>query len=297
MNSAKALFTKSLFTITILLFCSATGFAQTKYKVVCDKTDNTIKVVEAQNLSANYVPIKGGFPFRQIAEQWISDNFTTKECNPEDVADQMQTKQNTSTQANKMHTVPSSKNPQTTAPPPSPQQPQARRSTTPRINYRNSSIIFHGKFSNLGDAFYLSESMMPGFEVGFEQLFGKQGYFGTGITGNFFFSDMDGWNDSDLETIYFFRIPAFGGYRIQKRMFVAMFEAGGALNTSLRGTPLTLDTYGLSSENMSFNFLIRAKVGFPGIMFELGYDTWLTDVFVDDSFRMSAITMGIRVSF
>jgi len=295
MNSTKALFTISLFTIIILLFCSATGFTQIKYKVVCDKTDNTIKVVEAQNLSANYVPIKGGFPFRQIAEQWISDNFTTKECNPEDIADQMQTKQNTSTQANKMHTVPSSNNPQTTTP--MPQQPQPRRSTPPKINYRNSSIIFHGKFSNLGEAFYLSESMMPGFEVGFEQLFGKQGYFGTGITANFFFSDMDGIQDVDSEMIYFFRFPVFGGYRIQKKKFVAMFEAGGAVNTGMRGTELNLESFGQSAEDFSFNFLVRAKVGLPGIMFEVGYDTWLSDVFIDDTFKMSAISIGLRISY
>ncbi|MDB4584257.1 hypothetical protein N9164_13985, partial [Draconibacterium sp.] len=150
---------------------------------------------------------------------------------------------------------------------------------------------------NLGEAFYLTENMMPGFEAGFEQLFGKQVYFGTGVSGNFYFSDMDGWNDIDLETIYFFRFPAFVGYRTQKRKLVSMFEAGAAFNTSLRGTELNLESFGQTAEDYSFNFISRIKVGLPGIMFEVGYDAWLSDVFVNGGYKMSAVTMGIRFSF
>jgi hypothetical protein len=136
-----------------------------------------------------------------------------------------------------------------------------------------------------------------GIELGFEQLFGTKGYFGTGISANFFFADMDTWQGVDSETLYFFRVPVFGGYRIQKRMFVAMFEAGGGLNTGLKATENDLDDYGLPAEDFSINFMIRAKVGFPGIMLEAGYDTWLGDVFVDEDYSMSAFRFGIRVSF
>lgn len=279
---------KTILSLTIMLFLINGSFAQTTYKVVCDKKDNTVKVVEATNKSANYIPIKSGFPFRQIAEQWISENYTTRTCNPGDRTTPNNKTQKNITQTNNQQATPSKAYP--------PSQTPSKQSP-PAINYRNSSVILHGKFSNLGEAFLLTESMMPGIEVGFEQLFGSRGYFGTGISANFFFSDMDGRQGVDAETIYSFRFPAFGGYRIQKRMFVAMFEAGGAFNTGLRGTELNLESFGRTAEDLSINFMTRVKLGFPGIMFEIGYDSWLTNVFVDDSFKMSAIRMGLRFSF
>ena len=85
-------FKKSIF-IAFLFVISLNTFAQTTYKVVCDKTDNTVKVIKSDNRSSNYVPIKGGFPFRQIAQQWIDDNYSTTTCNPAEIVKKIQTEE------------------------------------------------------------------------------------------------------------------------------------------------------------------------------------------------------------
>ncbi|MDB4584344.1 hypothetical protein N9164_14420, partial [Draconibacterium sp.] len=82
MDPTKTNLVKTIICSIFILFFIHETSGQTRYKVVCDKTDNTVKVVESENRSANYVPIKGGFPFPQIAEQWIADNYTTTVCNP-----------------------------------------------------------------------------------------------------------------------------------------------------------------------------------------------------------------------
>jgi len=280
--------TKACFLFVFLLSASLVSLAQnnSKYKVVCDKTDNTIKVVKTSDKAAKYVTLKTGFPFRQIANQWIIENHPTRSC--DDGSQTTNDENRVLTPQNTPAVMPISNptSPQTALPP-----------TPPAINYRNSSFLFHIKFSNLGEAFKLTNETMSGIEFGYEQLFGHKGYFGTGISTTFYFGSMDTWQNVDSETIYFFSIPAFGGYRIQKRMFVAMFEAGGAVNTKFQGNDAELDAFGLPAESFSVNFLARAKVGFPGVMFELGYDSWLSEVFTDNTFNMSAITVGIRVSF
>jgi len=286
MNQMKTYLIGATFLLAMLLCLLKGVSAQTTYKVVCDKKDNTVKVIESANKAANYIPIKSGFPFRQIAEQWIEDNYTTRACNPQDIKNANSKPPNNTTQTNNQVT-PSGAVPPTQTPPPAPKA----------IKYRNSSLIIHGKFSNLGEAFALSETMMPGFEVGLEQLFGQTVYFGTGVSANFFFSDMDGMYDVDTETIYSFRFPAFAGYRRQTNKFVAMIEAGGAFNTKMQGTELNLESFGKTAEDYSINFMVRARFGLPGIMFEVGYDSWLTDVFVDDGFKMSALRAGIRFNF
>ena len=197
MNLSSLLKLKKSILFVFLFTLSLNTFAQTTYKVVCDKTDSTVKVIKSDNRSPNYVPIKGGFPFRQIAQQWIDDNYSTTTCNPEEIVKQIQSQVEKSTQVQN-----NTQNIQPVQPAGTKLQPSSTVSNQP-LNYKKSSFLMNAKFSNLGEAFMLSEKLMPGFEVGIEKTFGAQIYFGTGINVDFYLSDMDGRFDVEIETIYF----------------------------------------------------------------------------------------------
>jgi hypothetical protein len=49
--------------------------SQKSYKAVCDKTDGTVKIVDSEDRSPSLVPLKGGFPFYQVAEKWVNENY------------------------------------------------------------------------------------------------------------------------------------------------------------------------------------------------------------------------------
>ncbi|HSL87162.1 MAG TPA: hypothetical protein VK861_09530, partial [Bacteroidales bacterium] len=60
------------FLITLMLISlSLTLDAQKTYKAVCDKSDGKVKIVDGDDRSPSLVPLKGGFPFYQIAEKWV----------------------------------------------------------------------------------------------------------------------------------------------------------------------------------------------------------------------------------
>ena len=80
-------FLKPAFIFLLVIF-SLNSFSQETFTVVCDKSDNSVKVVESHDRSPDYVPIKGGFPFRQVAEKWIGENLSSRECNPGEVIKQ-----------------------------------------------------------------------------------------------------------------------------------------------------------------------------------------------------------------
>lgn len=280
--------------IVFFSLISLNGYTQKTFTVVCDKTDKTVKVVESDERSPNYVPIKGGFPFRQVAQNWINENYSTTQCDPGEILDQIkQNSQNTSTQTNSISTAP----PQQTVAPSNSISPG--RTFQPPVRYKNTSFMINARFSNLGEAFNLKEKLMPGFEVGIEQLFGKKIYFGTGINVDFYFSNFDenAALEDDFETIYFFKIPAFIGYRTKSKNFMTMYEAGVAGNTKLTGTPLVLESFGQTVNNNSFNFLARLKVGTETVMLELGTDIWLAEIFENHNFEMSSVFLGLRFNF
>ena len=56
----------------------------------------------------------------------------------------------------------------------------ATKPLKPRPSYKNTTFHMAGKYSNLGEALRLSDNMVPGFEFGLEQLFGRDLYFGMG---------------------------------------------------------------------------------------------------------------------
>jgi hypothetical protein len=76
-----------------------------------------------------------------------------------------------------------------------------------------------------------------------------------------------------------------------------MYEAGAAVNTEFIGTPLILESFGKTANKSSFDFLARMKVGSEKVLLEIGTDIWLTEIFENDSFKMSSVYVGLRFNF
>lgn len=281
-----------LFFLFSLLIIAVSVSAQQTYKVICDKTDHKLKVVETENHSAKYITIKSGFPFRQVAQKWIEDNYSTTECNPDDFI-----KPN-NTIGNQLTTV--TQNTVGSNPVPSSGTAlkhtflQARKNAKGQ-RFRNTSFLISGRFSNLGEAFSLEEKLMFGAGAGFEQLLGGNLYLGTGIHMDLYFSAMDNRYEEN-EILYHFRIPAFVGYRTYSQKLVVMYEAGIGFNTRMIGTPLTIESFGTTAENNSFNFLGRLKVGSEKVMFMMGADIWLGQALEND-FNMTSLNTGFCFFF
>jgi hypothetical protein len=278
----------------LFLFISFSVFSQKTFTVVCDKTDNTVKVVDSERRSPNFVPIKGGFPFRQVAQKWIDENYTTTDCDPGEILDQIQTqaKPNNSDTQNTKVTSPSGQQTNSTQ-----NKTNSGQSHQFPVKFNNTSLLLDVKFSNLGEVLLLENNFVPGVELGFEQLIGKQIYFGTGLLFNAYFAIPD-LNEEDLQFIYFGRIPAFVGYRLKNNGMVVMGEAGVHLNTKMVSTEPDKRIMGRTGTDNSVNLLGRIKLGSEIVLFELGGEFWLTDVFENyKDFNMTSVYLGLRFYF
>jgi hypothetical protein len=295
MKSTTSLELKKSILIALLLIFSIGIFAQTTYKVVCDKKSKTVKIVESDNRSPNYVPIKSGFPFRQVAQKWIDNNYSTTACNPIEITKQIQAEQNgaspttpTSTNSNNQNTQPQST---TTI-----LQPKmaAANSTT---KYSNSSFIVNAKFSTLGKVFSSEKKLTPGLNVGLEQLFGQKSYIGIGAYLDLFFAEFSPINSFDKMTFFYAKIPVFFGQRIYKKNLLIMYEAGAEFNTKIIADDEDFEIPGQTFKGSSFNLMTRLRVGSEKIQLTLGAEMWVSEIIENDSFKMSVLYFGLRFSF
>lgn len=277
-----------------LFTLSLNAFAQTTYKVVCDKTDNTVKVVETTNHSPKYVPIKTGFPFRQIAQKWIDENYTTTVCNPEDIISKIKAEEKKATPPTGIKTTQSTP-PATTN---TPVHPNAA-AKKPTLRYYNSSFIFSAKFSDLGRPFSLKNNLTPGFGIGFEQLFGKKYYLGTGLEMDFYFADFSENPDLDKFSFYLGKIPLFVGYRhySNKNKFFFMTEIGAEFNTQIKASNEDFNFQGKIPSNNSYDFTARLKTGRGKFMLIMGTEIWFTELFEENDYRMTSVYLGLRLAF
>lgn len=265
--------------------------AQKKFTVICDKTDNQVKVVEATNRSPNYVPIKGGFPFRQVAQKWIDENYTTTDCNPTDII-----KQNQPATRKKQPPVSKNQVPQNNVTSVGPAPRSAPVKNTPQNN--NTSIYGHLKFSDLGKAFYLESNIAPGVGLGIEQLIGTSMYLGFGLATDFYFLDLSStYDDLESELMVMGKIPVFLGYRSLSGKTLLMTEFGVAANTAMTALSGEMNIPNRTFDSSSFNLLARIKLGNEYFLFELGSEYWLTSLFEDYDFNMRSIYLGIRLYF
>lgn len=278
--------------IALLIVSSLYSNAQNTFTVVCDKTDNTVKIVNSEIRSPNYVPIKGGFPFRQVAEKWINENLSSRECKPEEIIKQNQTK--SKPQSNVPPVTTKNQTPQNQ---PSNQANNNQISFKPPVDYKNTSFILDIKFSNLGDALRLDKNLVPGAEIGVEQLIGTKFYFGTGILFNTYTANLESIGGDDYNVFYFGRIPAFLGYRMKRNKLSVMYETGVHVNTKIVSIEDDKRIPGQIAKDNSVNFLGRIKIGSETVLLEMGSEIWLSKIFEDEDFNMSSVYVGLRVYF
>lgn len=277
----------SIFLLLILVFPTVSR-SQNTYTVVCDKTNNTVKVVESNKRSPNYVPIKGGFPFRQVAQKWIDENYSTTECNPEDVLEEIQ-KQNQNVNVQKQQGTAVQQNQNNTSP--------ATQPLKPAVQYRNTSFFTGFKMSNLGKVLNTENNMVAGAEIGLEQLFGNKFYFGAGILFNSYIALNVNKVQNENLVLYFGRIPLFIGHRIKSNNVTFMYETGVHVNTRIVSTEEDQYIPGLIGADNSVNFLGRIKIGSESVLFEMGSELWLTEIFEDENFDMTSIYGALRFYF
>ena len=278
--------------ILLLSIFSLNSFSQQTFTVVCDKTDNSVKVVESHDRSPNYVPIKGGFPFRQVAQKWIDENYTTTQCDPGEVLDQIkENTQNTNTQTKSTTPTPA----QPTVAPSTPNSPG--KSSQPATQFKNTSFIISLKVSNLGNALGLNKNLVPGAEIGLEQLIGTKFYFGTGILLNAYTADLESIGQDEIQLLYFGRIPAFVGFRLKRKNISISYETGVQVNSKIVSATEDKTIPGLTGSDNSFNLLGRIKIGSESILLEMGSEIWLSELFKDESFDMSSLYFGLRFYF
>ncbi len=281
---------KKIFLLYVFVMLSFTSFSQnTTYKVVCDKTDNKLKVVKAENHSSNFVPVKSGFPFAAIARDWIKDNYSTDDCDAEKLINDINNKSQsqTKTQAENPPVNQQQTGAAVTAPTP------AYTPSKPNPVFKNTSFGFDLLFHNLDEIMQLDESKL-GIGLNLEHIFGKKRYYiGTGAHFNVLVAE----DNSETVELYMFKFPVFGGYRINSKRFYLAFEGGLFINTKL--SPFKDDDTSLHGRlplNSSYSIFPRLRFGGKSMQLEAGAEFWLSDV-LENTDKLSVYHLAIRFLF
>ncbi len=272
--------------------------AQKTFKAVCDKSDGTVKIVDGDDRSPNLVPLKGGFPFFQVAENWVKENFPNGRCDPAAAQKQNQAAAAAVTQ---QATAGQPTAPTPTKPATEPNvfigvAPGHLLARGPVFRYRNTSMFFSLLFSNLGKVYGLDPPMIPGMSFGIEQVIGTKIYGGTGIHFNALIGKTG--EQTGVNSFHFFRIPLFAGYRQVSGTRYWGVDLGLAANTTMKPLTDDSDLAGEYAADYSFNTITRVRFGKERSAFELGVDVWLNDILASyEGFQMTVLSAGYRYSF
>ncbi len=258
---------------------------QLTYKVVCDKKDHKIKIVESTNHSPDLIPLKAGFPFAPVARKWADENYPSGTCDPEKVLQDIKQSQNP---------------PQTSTTQQPPQQQNTgtvTQSTIPvkqKKKYKNTSIS--GLFlSHNVDKVLGVEDQNFGADIGLEQIFGQKDYYG-GIGAHFNVYYLK--HASDKFETYLFKFPVFGGYRFTHNNLQVAFDAGFFISTKLSFFDEEYERFlrDDQAKSTSFSFFPRVRVGSRGIQLEAGAQFGITDV-VENRDKLNVYFVGLRFCF
>ncbi len=286
----------------LLLFINpVTISAQKSFKAVCDKTDGIVKVVDNEDRSPNLIPLKGGFPFYQVAHNWVKENYPSGKCDPATAIKQNQAAADALTQSatGQKQAVPDQTKKTTNlnafynVPPNQGPLPSAGSSAP---NYHNTSFFISLLFSNLGKVYNLDPPLIPGINFGIEQLIGTKLYGGTGVHVNAIIGKTD--DEAGVNSFYSIRIPLFFGYRQISGSRYWGVDLGMAANTMMK--PITSDSNlaGETAADYSLNALTRIRIGKEHTAFEFGVDVWLNDILSsEEGFQMTVLSLGYRYSF
>jgi len=272
--------------------------AQKTFKAVCDKSDGMVKIVDGEDRSPNLVPLKGGFPFYQVAQNWLKENFPNGKCDPaaaaaqnKAAADAVSPAASAQQQSTPAQTKPATGTNAFLGVPPG-QTP----AWSPAIRYRNTSMFISFLFSDLGRVYNLDPPLLPGMSIGIDQVIGKKIYGGTGIHFNSLIGKTA--DAAGVNALYTVSIPLFAGYRMTTGKRHWGVDLGLAANTMLR--PLSSDSSleGEFASDVSFNTMVRARFGSERRSFEMGIDTWINDILASyEGYQMLVLSIGYRFYF
>ena len=161
-------------------------------------------------------------------------------------------------------------------------------------SFRNTFLIAHVGFSNLGSAFGLSANKAAGLEAGLEQLFGKKIYVGTGLIANLNFTRFDGNFGYENQNFFMAKIPFFAGYRKKGDRFTVMFDVGIHLRTKLASLDPDWEIPGMEALDNSLSLSGRFRLGTDRVMVSFGSEYGVTPMFEEDDFRLSLTHIGIN---
>jgi hypothetical protein len=243
--------------------------------------------VEADNHSPDLVPVKAGFPYAAVARKWIQENFTTDDCDPGVIMDDIKKEEqgqagtpDQSTQTQGSGTTATTTTPVKTS---SEYVPEYKKNTT-----FSFGVLFH----NLSSVLPL-DSDLPGIELTFEQLFGKKFYGGFGVHYNMLLAMV---NDEGV-AINNFKFPLIAGYRIHPRRGFFGFEMVFFINTKMNAiSDENITFWGRVPTNTSFSIYPRVRLGGKVVNFEIGPEFWLSEVFENEE-ALFLLHMNLRFCF
>ena len=281
---------KKVFLFLFVFFLSFGLYSQnTTYKVVCDKKDNQVKVVESSNHSPDLIPLKAGFPYSAVARNWAQKNYPSGTCDPKKILNGIK----------KEDQPQSGLTNQTNNQPPGQQNNTLTANQTPsptkiRKKYKNTSIAAMLLIHNMDKVLGVEEANM-GSSFAIEHLFGQKGYYvGTGAHFNVY-SLKHGGEKFDT---YLFKFPVFAGYRISPGNFIVSFDAGIFISTKLSFFDEEYERFLRDdlAKSPSFSFFPRIRIGTPGFQLEAGAQFGLSDV-IENREKLTVYFVGLRFCF
>ena len=283
-----------------LVIDSSALVAQKTYKAVCDKSDGMVKIVDGEDRSPNLVPLKGGFPFYQVAEKWVKENYPGGRCDPAAAVKQNQAAANAAAQPSipsNQPNQPAAKQGNPSAPAPSYGVAAGQPLPAARAQrYRNTSIFISFLFSDFGKVYSIEPPLFPGVSVGIDQVIGTKLYGGTGIHFNSLIGKTA--DAAGVNAFYTFRIPLFAGYRMVSGKRYWGVDLGLAANTMLRPLSSDSDLHGETASDVSFNSMMRARFGTERRAFEIGVDLWINEILASyEGYQMMLVSLGYRFNF
>lgn len=171
----------------------------------------------------------------------------------------------------------------------------------PKKKFKNNSVLLAGMQSNLGNPFGIDPQAFVGGSVGFEMLFGRKAYFGTGLHLNLLGGPMPDTPLPGAETyqwLYFLKTPLLGGYRLVSGKFSVRTEAGLVYAFEPHSVTPEWNLEGLIPARGYLAGLMRLRAGTEILELELGMEAGITDMFSNHGgFRHRILYLGKRINF
>ena len=76
-----------------------------------------------------------------------------------------------------------------------------------------------------------------------------------------------------------------------------MYEIGAELNTEFQASDEDFMFQGKTPNSNSYDIMARLRVGTDRIKLSIGTETWISKIFEEDNFNMTALYFGLNFNF